>query len=49
VQLTVDEFGLGTGTMAAAAKVKPDGQGGVVLEDYAEEPIKLTYVHREIA
>jgi hypothetical protein len=49
VQLTVDDFGLGTGTMAAAARVKPDGQGGVILEDYAAEPIKLTYVHREIA
>jgi hypothetical protein len=48
VRLSVDEFGLGSGTMAAAAKVKPDGQGGVVVEDYAEEPIKLTFVHREI-
>jgi hypothetical protein len=48
VQLDVDEFGLGTGTMAAAAKVKPDGKGGVVIEDYAEEPIKLTFVHRVI-
>lgn len=48
VQFTVDEVGMGSGTMAAAAKVKPDGKGGVVLEDYAEEPIKLTYVRREI-
>jgi hypothetical protein len=48
VQLAVDEFGLGSGTMAAAARVKPDGEGGVVVEDYAEEPIKLTAVHREI-
>ena len=48
VRLSVDEFGLGSGTMAAAAKVKLDGQGGVVVEDYAEEPIKLTFVHREI-
>jgi hypothetical protein len=48
VQLAVDEFGLGTGTMAAAARVKPDGAGGVVMEDYAEEPIRLTFVHREI-
>jgi hypothetical protein len=48
VQLAVDEFGLGTGTMAAAARVKPDGQGGVVMEDYAEEPIKLTGVYRII-
>lgn len=49
VQLTIDDLGLGTGTMAAAAKVKPDGKGGVVIEDYAEEPIKLTSVHRVIA
>ena len=48
VQLTVDEFGLGTGTIAAAARVKPDGQGGVLIEDYAEEPIKLTFVHRVV-
>jgi hypothetical protein len=34
--------------MAAAARVKPDGKGGVVLEDYAEEPIQLTFVRREI-
>jgi hypothetical protein len=48
VQLTIDDLGLGTGTMAAAAKVKPDGNGGVVIEDYADEPIKLTAVHRVI-
>jgi hypothetical protein len=49
VQLNVDEFGLGSGTMAAAAKVKKDPDGtGVLIEDYAEEPIKLTFVHREI-
>jgi hypothetical protein len=49
VQLTIDDLGMGTGTMAAAAKVKPDGKGGVVIEDYAAEPIKLTSVHRVIA
>ena len=49
VQLTVDEFGLGIGTMAAAAKVKKDDAGGVEIEDYAEEPIKLTFVSRVIA
>jgi hypothetical protein len=49
VRLTVDEFGLGSGTMAAAAKVKKDGEGGVMIEDYAEEPIKLTFVSRVIA
>jgi hypothetical protein len=48
VQFTVDDVGMGSGTMAAAARVKPDGAGGVVLEDYAEEPIKLTSVKRAI-
>jgi hypothetical protein len=48
LQIEVDENGLGTGTMAAAARVRPDGQGGVVLDDYAEQPIKLTFVHRVI-
>ena len=46
VTLTVDDFGLGTGRMAAAAKVKPDGNGGVVLEDYADEPVRLSFVSR---
>jgi hypothetical protein len=35
--------------MAAAAKVKRDGESGVLIEDYAEEPIKLTFVSRVIA
>ena len=48
VQIAVDEVGMGTGTMAAAARVKADGQGGVLLEDYADQPIKLTYVRRQI-
>lgn len=41
----VDASGTGTGTMAAAARVKPGGTGGVLLDDYAETPIKLT-VHK---
>jgi hypothetical protein len=48
VRLTIDEIGLGTGTMAAAARVKPDGAGGVIIEDYATETIKLTSVSRVI-
>ncbi len=46
VQISVDEKGTGTGSMAGAARVKPDGKGGVVLEDYAAEPIKLTSIQR---
>jgi hypothetical protein len=48
VRLTIDEIGLGSGTIAAAARVKPDGAGGVVIEDYAAETIKLTSVSRVI-
>jgi hypothetical protein len=48
VQLAVDDSGTGTGTMAAAARIKPDGTGGVLLDDYAAEPIKLTFVRREV-
>ncbi len=48
IQMQVDDTGLGTGTMAAAAKVKPGGDTGVVIEDYAEQPIKLTKVVRKL-
>ena len=48
IQLAVDDYGLGTGTMAAAARFKSDGAGSVVVEDYAEAPIRLTSVHRVI-
>jgi hypothetical protein len=47
VRLTVDDYGYGTGTMAGAAKVKPDGSGGVQVEDYGDQPIKLTFVRPE--
>ena len=30
------QAGRGRGTMAAAARVRPDGDGGVLLDDYAE-------------
>lgn len=49
VRLTVDEIGLGSGSLVAAGRVKPDGTGGAVVEDYAAEPIKLTFVSRVIA
>ena len=47
VQLRVDEVGAGTGTMAAAARVKPGGETGVQIDDYAEQPINLTAVRRK--
>jgi len=47
IQLQVDDVGLGNGTMAAAARVKPGGEAGVVVEDYADKPIKLVTVVRK--
>jgi len=40
-QFTVDRSGHGTGTMAAAARVKPGGETGVRIDDYAEKPVTL--------
>ena len=48
IQLMVDEIGLGSGSMAAAARVKPGGETGVQIDDYADEPIKLVTVSRKI-
>lgn len=45
-QFTVDASGKGTGTMAAAARVKPGGETGVRIDDYAEAPVKLTATAR---
>jgi hypothetical protein len=42
VQLTVDSRGHGSGTMAAAARVKPGGPAGFQIDDYAETPMKIT-------
>jgi hypothetical protein len=41
-QFTVDRSGHGAGTMAAAARVKPGGETGVRIDDYAEKPVTLT-------
>ena len=42
IQMMVDDVGLGSGTMAAAARIKPGPEGvGVQVDDYADEPIKL--------
>jgi len=42
VLLNVDAAGRGDGTMAAAARVKPKDVTGVQVDDYAQNPIKLT-------
>ena len=47
IQLLVDEAGSGTGTMAAAARVKPGGETGVRIDNYAEEPLTLMKVTRK--
>ena len=41
IQLQVDDAGNGTGIMAAAARVKPGGEAGVRIDNYAEEPLAL--------
>lgn len=48
IRLEVDNVGLGKGSMAAAARVKPGGEAGVLVEDYAEKPIELVTVVRKI-
>ncbi len=47
IKIQVDGTGQGSGTMAGAARVRPDGDGGVLLDDYAEEPIALTNITRK--
>jgi hypothetical protein len=47
IRLELDTIGMGTGTMAAAARVKPNADAtGVQVDDYADEPLKLTSVTR---
>jgi hypothetical protein len=48
IRMDVDDVGLGRGTMAAAARVRPGGDAGVQIDDYAEKPITLTTVSRKI-
>jgi hypothetical protein len=46
IQMNVDSIGLGSGTMAAAARVKPGGPAGVQIDDYADKPVKLATVRK---
>jgi len=46
VEFTVDSVGLGKGTMAPAARVKPGGPIGVEIEDYGGSRITLSTVTR---
>lgn len=47
-ELKMDASGIGAGTMAAAARVKPGGETGVVVDDYADAPIRLTSIMRKV-
>jgi hypothetical protein len=48
IELLIDDKGTGAGTMAAAARVKLGADPGtIVIDDYAEAPIKLTGVKRK--
>jgi hypothetical protein len=47
IQIQLDATGKGSGMMAGAARVRPDGDGGVLLDDYADQPITLTGVTRK--
>jgi hypothetical protein len=49
IQLDVDQIGLGTGSFAAAARVRPGGPTGVQIDDYAETPVKLVTVRKSFA
>jgi len=47
IRVELDTIGMGAGTMAAAARVKPSADGqGVEIEDYGDTPVKLTMVSR---
>ena len=46
IQMEVDEKGNGTGSVAAAARVKP-GEDGVIVDDYGDQRIEITKVVRE--
>jgi hypothetical protein len=48
IELLVDDAGRGSGSMAAAARVKPGGETGVRIDDYADEPITLVTVSRKL-
>lgn len=48
-KMDIDASGLGEGLIALAAKVKPGAQGGVEIQDYSTEPVKLVSIMRVIS
>jgi hypothetical protein len=49
LRMEIDDIGFGSGEMAAAARLKPAPDGGVQIDDYAEQPIKLVTVTRKLS
>ena len=49
MKIELDQAGRGNGVMAAAARVKPDGAGGVIIDQYAETPAEADRGRREVA
>jgi hypothetical protein len=48
IEFQIDNAGLGSGSMTAAARIKPGGDDDVLVEDYAAKPMKLVTVTRKI-
>ena len=46
LQYTLEDAGTGTGSIAAAARVKPGGPTGVTVDDYSDTPIELKNIKR---
>jgi hypothetical protein len=46
LQYTLEDAGTGTGSIAAAARVKPGGPTGVTVDDYSDKPIELKNIKR---
>jgi hypothetical protein len=49
IQFDIDDAGVGSGTMAAAAKIKPGGPNGLQVDDYADQPVKLVNISRSLS
>ena len=46
LEFTIDSVGMGKGSMAAAARVKPGGPTGIQIDDYSGKRVTLTTVTR---
>jgi hypothetical protein len=47
IEITIDGKGAASGWMAAAARVRPNGDGGVMLDDFSETLITVTDIVRK--